>query len=159
LTMGPQADVALPSEGRLARVQAHAHPKVAPLRPLVASEAALSGQCGADCVLGPREGDKEGIALGVDLLTSSPREGLSEDALVLGQDIRVSAAQVLEQARRPFDVGEEKGDRPAGEIAHSSSFTARLLPGTWLAPSWFLGTYLALVRAGFFLDQLLVAGR
>ena len=47
-------------------------------------------------------------------------ERLPQASLVLGERIGVAvAAELLQQACRPFDVGEEEGDGATRQIAHT----------------------------------------
>jgi hypothetical protein len=52
---------------RLAGVQPHANGDVAPVRPLVIAKSALRVDRRGHCVAGPHEGEKERVALCVDL--------------------------------------------------------------------------------------------
>ena len=45
----------------------------------------------------------------------------AQDALMGSQDGRVVPAQLLQQARRAFDIGEEQGDGPARQPGHTTS--------------------------------------
>src|SRR5215207_3516027 len=58
--------------------------------------------------LGTVEGDEEGVALVVDLLTAVRCECFAEQPAVLGQDVCVLAAVGLEQLRRAFDIREQE---------------------------------------------------
>ena len=65
-----------------------------------------------------REGDEEGVALRVDLDAAVAREGLAQDAAVLGERLCVGLApELVQQPGRALDVGEEEGDGSGGEIA------------------------------------------
>jgi hypothetical protein len=61
-----------------------------------------------------REGYEERVALGVDLDAVVPRESVAEHPAVLGEDVRVAVTELLEQARRALDVGEEELTVPLG---------------------------------------------
>ena len=67
-----------------------------------------------------REGDEEGVPLGVHLDATVASECLANDAALLGQRVHITLAQLLEQARRSFDVGEEEGDGAGREVAPHS---------------------------------------
>jgi hypothetical protein len=60
-------------------------------------------------ILRPPERDEEGIALRVHDFAAVVREGLLQQALMLGEKVRVSVAELLEQLRGALDVGEEEG--------------------------------------------------
>jgi hypothetical protein len=49
-----------------------------------------------------------------------PLDRLAQLPVVLGEDVRVSLAQLLEQAGRSLDIGNEQRDGPVG-----SALTAR----------------------------------
>jgi hypothetical protein len=68
-----------------------------------------------------REGDEERVALGVDLDAAVSLERGAERAPVLAQRLGVSVAELVEQLRRAFDVGEEEGDRAGGELADQAA--------------------------------------
>jgi hypothetical protein len=108
--MHAEAEVALLGDRGLARVHAHADAQRRTCRPLVSVQRALGCGCGCNGVLGPLEGDEEGVALGVDLLASVLFEGRSQEPVMVGTRFAVTLAQLLEQASRSLDVGEEEGD-------------------------------------------------
>jgi hypothetical protein len=89
---------------------------------LVSSEAAASPPGGR----GP-EGEEKGVALGVDLNASLCRAGRTHDPPVLGERFVVGlVSDLLEKLGRAFDIGEEEGDSPGGEIAaHERSLARR----------------------------------
>ena len=117
------ADVALLTHSGLAGVQAHAHLDLYAFGPSVRMEVALRRHCGPDRVFPAWEGDEERVALRVDLVAPVSRRGLADDALVLGEHFCVVRADLPEQLRRPFDVGEEEGDRSARKLRHRRSLT------------------------------------
>jgi hypothetical protein len=45
---------------------------------------------------------------------------------VVGEHLRIAIAQLFDQLRRSFDVGEEKGDRARRKLRHARSVTHRL---------------------------------
>ena len=47
-------------------------------------------------------------------------KGRPEQTLVLGEHQRVALTELLEQLRRPLDVGEEEGDRAARQVSHAA---------------------------------------
>ena len=63
-----------------------------------------------NCIRCASEGDEEGVALGVDLDACVRGERLSQHASVLGEEVGVGGAVLLEESRRALDVREEKGD-------------------------------------------------
>ncbi len=107
---------------RLARVQPHPHPHRA-----VRKRALRLG--GRRHRIGcTREGDKEGVALRVDLDTVVPPPGFSQRTAMLGKHLRVAVAQLREQPRRPLDVGEEKRHRPGRKLGLHPSILSRAAP-------------------------------
>ena len=116
-----QADIALLADLGLARVQSHSDLDLGAFGPRMRVKVALRRHRGPDSVLPAGESDEERVALCVDLVTAVSRHGLADDALVLGKHFCVVRADLLEQLRRPFDVGEEEGDRPARKLGHRRS--------------------------------------
>ena len=111
-------DVALAGHNRLAGVDADTDAHLAGGQrglPLPRRRCRVGG-CG--------EGVKEGIPLHVDLDTTVALEGVTKDPAVLAQNLAVTIAELLQQARRTLDVGEHQGDRPGWQSAarHSWNF-------------------------------------
>jgi hypothetical protein len=75
-------------------------------------DGSLRGDSGYDCIFGPGECDKQRISLRVDLVSSILLVHSAKQPPIRCQHVRVAIAQLLEQARGPFDVGEEERDRP-----------------------------------------------
>ena len=66
-----------------------------------------------------REGDEERVALRVDLGAAVLRGRFANDPPVLGERVGVPrGAELVQQPRRAFDVGEEERDRSLGKRAH-----------------------------------------
>ena len=91
-------------------MQAHPHPH----RPARERALRLSGR--RHRVGRTRKGDEERVALRVDLDPVVPPPRLPQRAAVLGKHLRIPVAQLLEQPRRPLDVGEEERHRPGREL-------------------------------------------
>src|SRR5439155_26227056 len=109
-----EAHIPLVRHERLAGVEAYADAdRAAVERPL-----AFGG--GRESVFRARKSDEEGVALGVDLDAAVAGEGLPEDAPVLRQRVGVGVAELVQQACRALDVGEEEGDGAGRELAHLS---------------------------------------
>jgi hypothetical protein len=119
--MNAETDVALPTDGRLGSVDAHADPYLLSVGPGVARERALRGEGSGDCVLCAGEGDEERVTLRVDLVAARFLEGGAEQALMIGQDVSVLVAKRFQQARRALDVREEEGDGPSWELTHTAT--------------------------------------
>ena len=97
-------------------VNPHAHSKLRPVRPLVLGERTLPVDGCGHGVLGPPEGDEEGVALRVDLMSAVGCEGLAQQSLMLRERLSVEPAQTLQQARRSLDVREQEADSPGGPL-------------------------------------------
>jgi hypothetical protein len=63
-----------------------------------------------DCLARILESDQEGVSLRVDLDPAVARKCLAQHAAVRSQGFHVAGAELMQQARRALDVGEEKGD-------------------------------------------------
>ncbi len=112
-----QANVALGCQRWFTSVQTHAHTHRHAFRPGMGSEGALRLYDCQHRVSGACESDKEGIILLVDLVAIPLLEGSTQQAQVLRQHGGVAVTQLLEQVRRPFDIGEEQGDRSRWQAA------------------------------------------
>ena len=120
-TRGPhdvEPEVALLADRRLARVEAHPHLDLGSVRPLVLGERPLCRDRARDAVPRARERVEERVALGVDLGPALLAEVLPQQLPVIADDVTVGVSELLEQSRRAFDVGEEKGDGAARERSH-----------------------------------------
>jgi hypothetical protein len=68
-----------------------------------------------DSVVRPPEDHEECVALGLDLDTLAGRDGLAQQAVVLGQQVAVGVgAQRLQKPRGTFDIGEQDRHRARG---------------------------------------------
>ena len=114
--MDVDADVPLAGDDRLARVHADADADRARFERV----ATRGGGCHR--VGRASEGDEERIALRVDLDARVPLEYVAECTPVLCEQIGVPGAVLVEQARRPLDVGEEERDRAPRQLAHRRIF-------------------------------------
>jgi hypothetical protein len=64
------------------------------------------------------ERDEERVALRIDLDTAVALKCFAQRVSVLRQRIRVAASQLVQQSRRPLDVGEEERDRATRKLPH-----------------------------------------
>ena len=77
----------------------------------------MGGQCSlrvggaGDGLLRAGKRGEERVALGVDLVTMPPLEQRSQQVPLILEDLGVLAAQSIQEARRPLDVGEQERDR------------------------------------------------
>ena len=117
-----EPDVAVVGPERLPCVQPHPHPHRA------ARERELRVRGGHHCIGCARKGDEERIALCVDLDPLVPPPRLPQRTAVLGKHTRIPVAQLPEQARRPFYVGEEERHRPGRELRPHPSILSRPEP-------------------------------
>jgi hypothetical protein len=136
--MDVDPDVAFVGQLRLPGVDADANPDRG------ARERLTGGGCRRDRVGCSREGDEEGVALGIDLDAVVPGERSSQRGAVFGEEIGVPGSVFLEEPRGAFDVREEKGDgsgrqfRPRharddviGDVRSSTACDARFLSRSW----------------------------
>ena len=107
-------DVALVRDDRLTGVDADPDSHGTSL------ERGLTVSSGGDRIARPRERDEECVPLGVHLDPAVPREGLAQQPTMLRQHIRVTLAELVQETRRPLDVGEEQRDSSTRKCPHSS---------------------------------------
>ncbi len=118
-----EAVIALVADLGLAGVEAHADAALGALGPVVRGERALRVGGRGDGVAGAGEGVEERVALRVHLAAAVRREGLAEEAAVVGEQVAVARAELLQQARRALDVGEQhrhRARRESATLAHPS---------------------------------------
>ncbi len=112
-----EAEVALLPDVRLARMDPHAHEHLLTAGPVVLVESSLGVDRRGDCVARPGEREEERVALRVDLRSAVRAERLAHEAPVVGRHPPVVlVAELLQQARRAFDVGEDERDGAAGQL-------------------------------------------
>ena len=80
-------------------------------------ERALSRNRAADRLAGAREREEERISLRVDLASARAAELLAQDPAMVVQHLAVRLAEVADELRRPFDVGEEERDGTCRKLA------------------------------------------
>ena len=76
-------------------------------------------QTAGDRECGPRgrKGKEEGVSLGVDLDPTLGGADIADHSAMLGQSRGVALrAELVQQLRRTFDVGEEEGDRAGWKV-------------------------------------------
>src|SRR5262249_28048347 len=103
-----EADVALPVDRRLARVQAEPDPHGRLLGPVVGEHRALGRGRGEDGGARAPEDEEERIALAVDLDPSVGREGLPENRVVCRKQLAVPVAAELFQEARGASMSEKR---------------------------------------------------
>jgi hypothetical protein len=108
------ADVPLFCEERCSRVQAD--PERYRTRCEFVDDRARSPHC-PRC---RREGDKEGVALGIDLDTAASSTCCTHDPSVLGELPRVGlGAELVQELGRALDIREKERDGAGGQLAHT----------------------------------------
>ena len=111
--------VALSSDLGLARVQSHAHLDRRSLGPGMGRQVALGVDGRSHRVVGRREADEEGIALGIDDPAVVGGESGAQELALRGQELVVSVlAKPGEQLGGALDVREEEGDRATMKLRH-----------------------------------------
>ncbi len=74
-------------------------------------------RCGGERARRRREGDEERVALRIHLDPAVRGDRLADDAAVRCERVGVRiGAELVEQLRRAFHVGEEEGDRPGRKL-------------------------------------------
>ena len=127
-TMDVDAHVAGRGLGGLAGVDAHADADVGAVRPLVARDAALSGDGAEECRPGRGEREVEAVAGRALLHAVVLPEGLAEQSMVVGEHGRVPTSQGMEQLGRALDVGEDEGHGPGRDAVHAGRSLTRSVP-------------------------------
>ena len=120
-TVDVEAHVVAIRERRLAGMDAHAHAHLHALWPVVRREGALRHGRRLHRVAGSPKDHEEGIALGRDLDAAAGTDGLPDEPVVVRQQLTIGGAELLQQAGRALDVGEQECDGPGRTFAHRFS--------------------------------------
>jgi hypothetical protein len=111
-----QTDQAGGCLGRLAGMNAHAHPHVLLGGPLVGFEGPLHFDHRRCACPRRREHGKKTVTLGADLLPLVGGQARSDDPMVLSEDVAIRALpQAPEQGCRAFNVCEQEGESLRGQ--------------------------------------------
>jgi hypothetical protein len=102
------------TEVRHPGMQPHAHANRDVLWPSLPGKCRLSGCDCPDGVVSTREGEEEGIALGVDLAAATLCHSCAQQLALGSQHFGVLLTQRLQKASGSFDIGKEEGDRAGG---------------------------------------------
>ena len=102
---------------RVGGVQAHPHP-----HRFQGNERTLGGDGRRDGIARALESEKEGIALGIDLVPLMSVKRFAEDTTMLSTQVTVRGTVPSRKLRRAFDVAKQKGHRPTRQ---TSVHTAR----------------------------------
>ena len=113
-----QTRIPAPGRDRLTGVDADPDPDRRAGRPLVARQRPLDLHRAQHGLLRPGERDKKSIPLRVHLMTAMHGDRRPNQPPMLSQHLRIAFPQRLDQPRRPLDVREQEGDRPARQRAH-----------------------------------------
>jgi hypothetical protein len=134
--MNVHPNVAALRDVGLAGVKPNADPHGRTVGPWMPQDALLCCDRRHQGLSRPREGSKDRIPLRVDLLAALFLNGRADKSAALRQDVRIGITQLLEQTRRPLDVGEEEGDRPGRQAGHGL-LNRSLVPARtrWPAPA------------------------
>src|SRR5256885_12392870 len=113
-----KTDVPFPREFSRPLVDPDSDPNLERRRPPLSPERCLCRDRGENRVARPREGDKEGVALRVDDTAFVIEERRAQDTLLPCLNRRIVIAELPEQPRGAFDVGEEECQGAAGLLGH-----------------------------------------
>src|SRR6266700_3453849 len=120
-----QAHVAVRRPPRLPGVQPHADAYHSPLGPGMRGKVALGGHGSRDGIGGTCKGEEKGVSLSINFMPVKRLEGRVQQLPALSQHMAILLTYVLQQERRPLDIGEEQRDRSHRYIKHARP------PPTW----------------------------
>jgi hypothetical protein len=106
-----QAHVAFIRPLRFPGVQPHADVHHSPFGPGVRGKGALGGHGSRDGIGGKRKSEEKGISLGIDFVPLKLLESRAQHLSALSQHTAISLPYLLQQERRPLDIGKEQRDR------------------------------------------------
>src|SRR4051794_28507954 len=106
------ADIAVGMKMRLGRVEPHSHPHC-----VIGKKRTLGSDGRRDGIGGALEDDKEGIALGIDLVSAMGHDRFAKETAVLRANITVRGTMPTRKLRRALDVAEEDSHRPARQTS------------------------------------------
>ena len=108
------------ADSRLARVHAHPHAQLDPLRPRVPGDRTLSLDEGLGATTRIRKDDEELVAAMVDDVAAAALHRLAKESPVVGEHERPRVAELAHELCRAFDIGEDECDRSIGQIGCQS---------------------------------------
>src|SRR6266571_173199 len=114
-----QAHVAVRRRLRLPGVQPHADAHRSAFGPGMRGKGTLGGHGSRDGIGGTRKGEEAGVSLGIDFVPVRLLESRAQHLPVLSQHTAILLPYVLQQERRPLDIGEEQRDRSCRYIKHA----------------------------------------
>jgi len=106
------------AEDAVSGVKTHSNANGAARRPGVGGEAPLRRDRGSDCSRSAGERGEKRIAFSAHFGPAGHGKCLPNNQLVLLPDGSVTIAQLPEQLRRAFDVGEQERDGASGQLRH-----------------------------------------
>ena len=110
---------------RLTSVQTHPHPNLAQLRPRRPRKCLLTLRRRRDRLLSGCERNKERIALRVDLVPGMPLKRLPKNPPMEVERLQVALRpELLQQPRRPLDVGEQHRHCSSRLLCHQAHYRA-----------------------------------
>jgi hypothetical protein len=118
-SMDVDADVVVAGDQRFARVEPHPHARLRAARPVMERESGLRVGRSLDGATRVGEGDEEAVALRIHFDAVVAPERLTQQPTVLCENICVVVPELVQQARRALDVGEEEGNCAAREVPHA----------------------------------------
>jgi hypothetical protein len=116
-----QTHIPLRSRLRLAGMNADAYLYGDALRPGMGEEHALGRNRRFDGIASAGKGHKEGVALGIHLVAVVLLKRGTQQVPALSEHIGVPLAQLLQEARRSLDIGEEQRDGSCRLMLHGKS--------------------------------------
>src|SRR5947209_1047313 len=102
-----QTNIALADQGWITCMQTHPHSHYHIFWPGMSAKSALGSPCCLDCLSSPYKNDEEPIPLRIDFVTVMLAKSRAQQIAALAQHAGIALTQLLEQKRRPLDVGEE----------------------------------------------------
>ena len=96
-------------------METHPHLDLDAVGPVVGEEGLLTLDRGEKRIACARKSDEEGVALSVDLVAPMGHERSTKEAPMIGENLRIALAQLLDEPCRPLDVGEEERDGARSE--------------------------------------------
>jgi len=81
-------------------------------------EQSLGLDGGSDGIPRSYKRNEKCITLSINFMSTEFLKDGAEQSMMVGEDTCVVVAQLLQEACRPLDVGEEEGDRPGRQARH-----------------------------------------
>jgi hypothetical protein len=91
-------------------MQPHADAHRSLIGPGMRGKDALGGHSSRDGIGGTRKGEEQGVSLRINFMPVKPLESRVQQLSALSQHMAILLTYVLQQERRPLDIGEEQRD-------------------------------------------------